>query len=432
MLAKSHLTGKMVNRFTHVHQSCEDLLSKVKMQRLVGRMTGSCFQRCVGMDAINAVYSTTFEMDQKHGTNYHENFKPTLRNARKKTGPSMAPWTDPKGNRAAAPSAQVDPDMFVRVVERRDDGIVVSGAKMHQTGALNSHEILVMPTLTMREADADFAVAFPFRPTTPAYCTSTDARQRHAQDGKNQSGCGQFELRRSGSHRNFRKYLHPLEKRVHVRRSGLLRDARRTFCRVPSAVLRAAANPATAMCLSAQPRPIAEYNGVAKASHVKDKIIEMVHLNETIYCGGIACSAEGRPTTSGGYLIDMLLANICKQNVTRLPYEIARLAQDIAGGLMVTMPSNEDFESEEVGEWCKKLMVGDPAYTVQERQRMLRLIESMTVGSIAVGYLTESLHGAGSPQAQRIMIGRQANMDFKKGLARRLCGIDEDVLLPEG
>ena len=89
----------------------------------------------------------------------------------------------------------------------------------------------------------------------------------------------------------------------------------------------------------------AEYNGVAKASHVKDKLIEMIHLNETLFSCGVACSAEGCPTAAGNYEIDLLLANVCKQNVTRFPYEIARLAEDLAGGLMVTMPSAEaDFE----------------------------------------------------------------------------------------
>ena len=172
----------------------------------------------------------------------------------------------------------------------------------------------------------------------------------------------------------------------------------------------------------------AECNGCAKASHIKDKIIEMIHLNETLFSCGIACSCEGSPTRAGNYQIDMLLANVCKQNVTRLPYEIARLAQDIAGGLMVTMPSDADFTSDEVGEWCRKLMVGDARCSVEDRQRILRLIEAMTIGSVAVGYLTESMHGAGSPQAQRIMIGRQANMEAKKALARRLCGIDPDGL----
>ena len=159
----------------------------------------------------------------------------------------------------------------------------------------------------------------------------------------------------------------------------------------------------------------AEYNGAAKASHVKDKIIEMNHLNETLFCGSVACACEGHKEPSGTYLVNTLLANVCKQNVTRFPYEIARLAQDIAGGLMVTLPSEQDFRSPEVGHWLEKYYKGNnPAVSTEDRMRILRLIENITLGTAAVGYLTESMHGAGSPQAQRIMISRQVNMDQKQ------------------
>ena len=175
----------------------------------------------------------------------------------------------------------------------------------------------------------------------------------------------------------------------------------------------------------------ADYNGANKASHIKDKLIEMTHLNETLYCCGIACSAEGYPTEAGNYQIDLLLANVCKQNVTRFPYEIVRLAEDIAGGLMVTMPSSIDFNSDlEVGrngetlaEVCNKFYAASDTCTTIERMRILRFLENICLGSSAVGYRTESMHGAGSPQAQRIMIARQGNINAKKELAKEIAGI---------
>ena len=169
----------------------------------------------------------------------------------------------------------------------------------------------------------------------------------------------------------------------------------------------------------------ADYNGAAKASHVKDKLIEMTHLNETLYACGIACSAEGRPTASGNYLIDLLLANVCKQNVTRYPYEIARLAEDIAGGLMVTMASEKDLRHPEIGKWVEKYFKGVASVATEHRCRILRLIENITLGTAAVGYRTESMHGAGSPQAQRIMISRQGNIENKKKLAKKIAGIKD-------
>ena len=167
----------------------------------------------------------------------------------------------------------------------------------------------------------------------------------------------------------------------------------------------------------------AESNGVESASHVKDKLIEMTHLNETMYACGIACSCEGHPTPSGNYDIDTLLANVCKQNVTRIPYEIARLSQDIAGGLMVTAPSEKDYANPVTGPLIEKYLAATSAFSTKERIKVLRLIENLTMGTAAVGYLTESMHGAGSPQAQRIMIARQGKLEHKKMLAKEILGI---------
>ena len=175
----------------------------------------------------------------------------------------------------------------------------------------------------------------------------------------------------------------------------------------------------------------AEYNGVEKASAVKDKLIEMTHLNETLFCCGIACSAQGFKTKAGNYQIDLLLANVCKQNVTRFPYEIVRLAEDIAGGLMVTMPSQKDFNSdtvvgrngETIGDICNKFFAAREGVSTEDRQRIMRFLENMCLGAAAVGYRTESMHGAGSPQAQRIMIARQGNIQGKKQFAKDVAGI---------
>lgn len=160
MTAKSNLTGETVNRFCHLHQSTEDLKNKVKMQRLLGQKTAACFQRCVGMDAFNALYSTTYETDEKYGTTYHKNFIEYMKYVQTNDLTVDGAMTDPKGDRGLAPSEQQDPDLYLRIVERRKDGIIVRGAKAHQTGAVNSHEHLIMPTCSMREEDKDYAVAF--------------------------------------------------------------------------------------------------------------------------------------------------------------------------------------------------------------------------------------------------------------------------------
>ena len=423
MTATSHLTGKKINRFCHLHQSTDDLVKKVKMQRLLGQKTGACFQRCVGMDAINAVDSVTFEMDQKLGTTYHERFNKFLRRMQEEDWTVDGAMTDPKGDRGLAPHEQADPDLFVHVVEKRSDGIVVRGAKCHQTGALNSHWILIMPTISMGKDDADYAVSF-VAPADAEGIFYIYGRQscdtRKLEGGEIDVGNKKF-----GGHEAlmvFDNLFVPWENVFmcgEVEFSGALVERfagyhRQSYggCKVGVGdVLIGAAALA------------ADYNGAAKASHLKDKLIEMIHLNETLYSSGIACSAEGAPTASGTYLIDLMLANVCKQNVTRFPYEIARLAEDIAGGLMVTMPSEKDLRNPEIGPIVEKYFKGIDSVPTEYRMRILRLIENLTLGTAAVGYRTESMHGAGSPQAQRIMISRQGNLEKKKELAKAIAGI---------
>jgi 4-hydroxybutyryl-CoA dehydratase/vinylacetyl-CoA-Delta-isomerase len=150
----------------------------------------------------------------------------------------------------------------------------------------------------------------------------------------------------------------------------------------------------------------------------------MAHLNETIFATGIAASYRSHRTTAGNWEPDVVLANVCKQHVTRFPYEIGRLAQDLAGGAVVTLPSERDFDHPEIGPVLHKYLKGRDGVSTEDRVRILRLIENMTMGRNAVGYLTESLHGAGSPQAQRIVLQRRIDLDARKRMAARLAGIE--------
>ncbi len=423
--ATSHITGKKINRFTHIHQSTEDLVKKTKMCRLLGSLTGCCFQRCVGMDAMNALSMTTFDIDAKYGTDYNKRFLAYLEFVQENDLVCDGAMTDPKGDRSLPPHKQADPDMFLHVVEERDDGIVVRGAKAHQTGAVNSHEIIIMPTIAMREEDKDYAISFAL-PSDAEGITYIMGRQscdtRKSEEGTIDRGNVLY-----GGHEAlvvFDDVFVPWDRIFMYKEwdfAGQLVEQFASYHRQSYACKAGVGD-----VLIGATQTIAEFNGAQKASHVKDKIIEMNHLNETLFCGSIACATEGHQEESGTYLVNTLLANVCKQNVTRFPYEIARLAQDIAGGLMVTLPSEEDLRSAEVGKWVQKYFKGDNTVPTEDRMRMLRLIENITLGTAAVGYLTESMHGAGSPQAQRIMISRLIDLKQKQKVAKRLCGITKE------
>ena len=420
---ESSLTGKPVNRFLHVAQSASDLVAQNMMQRKLGRNTGTCFQRCVGMDAFNALFSVTYEIDEKHGTPYHDRLKAFLTTMQERNCVVGGAMTDVKGDRSKAPHEQADPDLFVHVTKKNDEGVWLKGAKAHQTGCINSHWIIAMPTMRLGPKDEDYAVVAAFPVDAPGI-TYVYGRQscdtRSMEGGSIDVGNAEF----SGQEAMvvlddvFVPWSHVFMHGEHEFASMLVERFtcyhRRSYvCKtgVGDVLIGAAAQ-------------IAEYNGADRASHVKDKLVQMTHLNETMYAAGIASSHQAKPTKSGCYLNDEMLANVCKHHVTKMPFEIGRLAQDLAGGLVSTAPSEKELTHPELGALLEKYLKGRADVPTESRIRILRLIENMTMGRNAVGYLTESLHGAGSPQAQRIQIGRQMDLAVKKRLARKLAGID--------
>src|SRR5918911_1601446 len=428
--AKSSISGIPVNRFLHIAESAQDLVNQNRMQRKLGQLTGTCFQRCVGMDALNSLYSTTFEIDAKHGTQYHRRLIEFIKMVQRENMVIGGAMTDVKGDRSLSPSQQEDPDMFVHVTKRDEKGIYVTGAKAHQTGCINSHWIIIMPTMRLKPEDKDYAIVGAI-PVDAQGITYIYGRQscdtRSMEDG---SGGGGGNIDAGNAMYSGQEAMIVFEN-VFIPNHLIFMDGEYEFAAMlverftcyhrRSYVCKTGLGDV----LIGGAAAIADYNGVANASHIKDKLVEMTHLNETIFAAGIASSYQAHKTASGNYQNDDMLANVCKHNVTRFPYEISRLAQDIAGGLMVTMPSEKDFRSPETGPLLEKYLKGRKGVSTENRVRILRLIENMTLGRNAVGYLTESMHGAGSPQAQRIQIARQMQIEYKKKLAKNLANVEE-------
>ncbi len=423
MTATSHLTGKTINRFCHVHQSTEDLVNKSKMGRGLGAYTGSCFQRCVGMDALNTLSIVTYDIDQKYGTEYNKRFLKYLRSVQDEDLVCDGAMTDAKGDRSLRPAEQADPDQYLHVVKEKPDGIVVRGNKMHQTGAVNSHEIICMPTRAMREEDKDYAISFALPSDTEGiiYIYGRQPCDTRKIDSPNMD-VGNILYGGQECMVVFEDVFVPWDRVFMYKEDDFAGDLVEKF----SAYHRQSYACKSGMgdILIGASQLIAEYQGVAKASHIKDKIVDMIQLNETLMSCGLACAYEGHREASGTYLVDTLRANVSKLNVTKLPYDIARLAQDIAGGLIVTMPSEKDLKHPKIGKYVAKYLKGVDGVAVEDRIRVLRLIENLTTGLGAACYLAESMHGAGSPMAQRIMIGRQSNIERMKNSAKRLCGIE--------
>jgi len=164
---------------------------------------------------------------------------------------------------------------------------------------------------------------------------------------------------------------------------------------------------------------MAEMNGVLDSGHVREKLTEMIAFNETIHACGLAAAHEGQKSSSGAYIINHLFANLVKLNITRFAYDIFRHAHDLTGGLIVCSPSESDLRHEELGPYIRDLLVGASPYGAEDRIRMARLVAAITFSPL----LGVAMHGSGSPQAQKITITRQKDLDQLMELAAGLAGV---------
>jgi 4-hydroxybutyryl-CoA dehydratase/vinylacetyl-CoA-Delta-isomerase len=420
MTATSHLTGEPINVSSMIWRSQKDLLQRIEWERLVGRLTGRGALRSPGLDALNTLAIVTARVDREHGTSYHSRFNAFLRQVHEHDWALSGAMTDPRGDRSARPSAQADPDLYLRVVERRDGGVVLRGAKAHQTSACHAHYHLVLP-LACQAGEEDWAIACAV-PSNARGLYHIYSRQpgdgRRLEGGDLDVGLAEF-----GGCESLLVFDDVFVPESHVFLDGETEatpDLVQYFgsfhrhcyggCKVGigDVVIGAAA-------------AIAEANGVAGRPMIKDKLTEMVHLNETMYACAVAAAA--RSTEVEGVTIpDLLLANVTKLNVTRFPFEMARLAADIAGGAMTTLPSEKDLRHPELGKVVRKFLAAAPGTDVEHRMRLLRLLEFMTHGMGSTYFLHESLHGAGAPEAMRITLRRQMDLEPLKRIARRLAG----------
>ncbi|MDP7469273.1 MAG: 4-hydroxyphenylacetate 3-hydroxylase C-terminal domain-containing protein, partial [Dehalococcoidia bacterium] len=329
--------------------------------------------------------------------------------------------TDPKGDRSLSPGEQADPDLYLHIVERREGGIVVRGAKAHITGSVNSHEHLVMPTTAMKEGEEDYAVCFAVPVDAPGVLHIFG---RQTNDDRKCAGCSidvgnpEFGIVGGEALVVFEDVFVPWERvflygEVDFAYPMVERFA--TFHRQNYG----GCKPGLGDVLIGATASIADAQGTSRAAHIREKTAEMIRLNETLYCCSIACSNQGYKTPSGAYYPDPLLANVAKLNATNLFYEMARLAQDIGGGVLATLPSEQDMNDPMLSKYIDKYFKSVADVPTEHRIRLLRLIETMTCGTA----LVETMHGAGSPQAMRIMLQRQANLEQKKRLAQKLAGI---------
>jgi 4-hydroxybutyryl-CoA dehydratase/vinylacetyl-CoA-Delta-isomerase len=420
IVTQSALIGEPINRFNNPPTSIADLVARVKINRLLGQRVGTCFQRCTGQDCLVALSVTTYDVDRKYGTQYNERFLEFLKHMQKNDLTANAGVTDVKGDRNLSPHDQPDKDVYLRVVEKRPDGMVVRGAKCHQTGSLSAHEIIVLPTRALRMGEEEFAVAFavPSDTTGVIHVVGRSSLDTREEDG---CDCGNERFSKYAPTVIFDNVFVPWERVFLCGEVEYAADLVAYF----SAYHRQSHGGCKAGkidCMAGAALAMMEYNGTEKVSHHKEKVIDMLHRAETLYGCSLAASYEGKEMPSGTYFIDPVLANASKIHEGREMAEATRLMIDIAGGFVADLPSDRDFTNPEVGPLLKKYLQGAKGVPVEKRVKMFRLIEKMAMESADT---ISDIHGGGSPAAHRLTIFRESNLQSKVKAAKRLAGIND-------
>ena len=421
LVAHSPLIDAPVNRFTLPPGSIEDLVARVKINRALGNWVGTCHQRCTGLDCLSALSIVTYDIDQKYSTDYFNHFTKFLKHVQKNDLTCNAGVTDVKGDRSLGPNEQADKDMYLHVVERKDDGIIVRGAKAHQTGSLSSHEIIVLPTRALRKRDEEYAVAFAIPNDTPGLIHVVG---RSSLDNRELDGCDIGNLRYSKYCPTviFDDVFVPWER---VFLCGEVEFAADMVVKFSSYHRQSHGGCKSGKidCMIGAALTMMDYSGTSKAGHLKQKIIDMVHRAETLYGCSLAASYEGGKEPSGTYFIDTVLANASKIHEGKEMSEATRLMVDICGGYVADLPSERDLANPKVGHLLKKYLKGKKEVPVENRIKMFRLVEKMAMESADT---ISDIHGGGSPEAHRVTILRESDLAAKKKAAKRLAGIKEE------
>lgn len=421
----SHLTGDKVSRYLGINRGPEDMIANCKMKRAAYHLTGTCTGgRCAGYNCLNSMWATTYDMDQDLGTDYHQRLSDWLRYAQDNDLTVSGALSDPKGNRSLPPSQQADPDMNVHVVEVRDDGIVVRGAKTMICGVAAAQEIFILPGSGYKEADQDYSVSFVV-PKDIEGLTIVEAR--HPSDTREAEEGFDVPVKIGGI---TQAYLFFEDVFVPKERVFMCRE----FKYSGSAVLNFISPYRAAIggCVAGQgdvmagaAALIARANGLSTRAF-NEKLTQMYVNNETTFGMGVAASALGKMHPSGAWLTNPLLANVNKVHVATLPYETKRLTQEIAGGIGETgcLPSYADFNDPKYGHLVQKYLKA--ASSAESRAKIARLIEWLTLGAGVPG----CMHGGGSPEGAKLIVRLNAGLDNSIEHARRLIALEEPIEEP--
>lgn len=418
----SPLINARVSRWYSLFESAEDLIAFQHMLREIIPLF-VCVPGCELTSILNSMWLATYEVDEIYKTNYHERFREYLKRVQENSLILTGGITDVRGDRSKRPSEQEDPDMYVRIVDKNKEGIVVRGAKASNTGGPVANEIFVMPTREMRENERDFCVAF-------AIPVDTEGVTYLARTWGSPESKGEIDeplSRRFGlceSTTIFDNVFIPWDR---VFMCGEWEGSRACinsfianrgmFCGCRAGRMDAIAGAAAL---------IAEYNGVPHARHIRRKITEMIIAAETTYALAYTAAMNGSLHPSGVFTASPLEANAGRLLATLKLGECFTSLMDITGGLIVTGPFEEEFKNPETKKYLEKYLIAKTDVPAEHRLRLIKYIEDMVAGKVGNWMLTESILGSGPPEDQMTQVFNHYDMEKRKKMARICAGIEKE------
>ena len=422
MTARQGPLGKIVNRMLHINETSSDLLHKLEAVRLICKTSG-CAVRYLTHDALNALFQASWRTDGIHGTDYHQRFLAYLALVQERDLTVGVAMTDAKGDRSKRAGQQDNPDVYVRITERRPDGIVIRGTKAIVTGAPYMHEFLVMPCRTHTPGDADFAVCC----AVPVDAPGVTIVARPA--GRPGEAAAKFSAKygQSTGVVLFDDVFVPHDRVFlagETEEGGFLTIAYATHHRQSCIGARAGFGDlligAGALMIQA--------NGLdpSRHGHIREAMVELITITEGFYACGVAASVYAGKDPAGSVMPDAVFSNIGKLLLATKIYDMHKLAHYVSGGLIVALPGPDEDHNPETQASLSAVLGGRSDIPVEQRMEVSRLLEDLTVSHQAGWYSVISLHGGGSPEAMKREIWRNYPVMEKMALVESL--LDRGVL----
>ena len=429
--ATSHLTGETINRFNHIHQSAEDLHKKQDMTRALCNEVGQCIQRCMGIDAANALHAVSYEAGKSpdRKTDYHANWLKWLEYFQKNDLVASCAQTDQKGERLKRPGEQTDPDMYVRVVEERADGIVVRGCKVHISEASISDEILVVPNRALMPDEKEYAVAFAIPSDHP------EVKQVVSFHNNNKREIYQkgYEVGYTDSYIIFDDTFVPWDRVFlcgETQHGGVCALLFALFHRHSYS----GCKPACLDYVIGLAANAAEINGIEKSPHVREMLSQLIMTGELGYAAGYTASDLGKPEMympgkgfvpygPGSYIPNSIYANVGRCLTGEAVFHEQEILCNIAGGLPATFPTERDFANPEIKDLLEKYLNRNPKIPIDDQVKFwFQFIDFTTLhsgGSMNYG----NYHGGGSPIMEQIAITSQYDIKKRKEQVKKIAGM---------